>query len=864
VQVEPNRVYIIPPNHYMGIFDNTLKLARRPQSEMPPLPIDFFLRTLAEDRGHNAAGIILSGHGSDGTLGLEAIKGADGITFAQDPNTAKFTGMPRSAMASGCVDFVLPPESIARELAKLTQHPYLSAARAGKAGEPVGGSVRLYQKVFSMLRSATGVDFAQYKESTLKRRIMRRMVVHRFDELENYVRFLKRNPREVQALVQDALITVTRFFREIEAFEALRKKVFPAFLKHRARRTPILIWVPGCSSGEEAYSIAMSLVEFLGRRVSDFPMQIFGTDISGVAIAKARAGVYRGNIALDVPPDRLRRFFIKTDDGYRIKKSIRDLCVFARQDLCGDPPFSKLDLISCQNLLIYLGPELQKKVIQLFHYALNPDGFLQLSPAEAISGLSRLFIQVEQKQKLYAKASPRGRPEAAITPRFFLQESEPLAPPERAQSSEFEQGQLLARSDEQPRARGGKRAGRTRLRAEATQINQLRRELGSTQESLQAIIEEREATKLARAQLAAIVESSLDAIIGKTMDGIISSWNKGAERMFGYSADEIVGRSISVLIPPDQQGELRQTYERLKRGEVVEPSETIRIRKDGRPLQVALTISPIKSAAGIITGASSIQRDITERKRLEAEVLRVSEREQQRIGHDLHDGLGQQLTAIELMCQSLRSDLAAIRPELHEQTTQICQFLREAITQTRALAHGLAPFKLDANGLQVALAELAQTTSSLKRVRCRFLCPATLLLEDYEAVANLYRIAQEAVHNAVKHGQANEVTIRLAQTNGAVQLRVSDDGNGLPQSKEQSEGMGLRVMKHRTSVIGADLEVESKPGKGVTVTCTLRRNESLGSVSDKLSKGLGEPKEIKDDGGQQNRPTLTEANSDRG
>jgi signal transduction histidine kinase len=239
----------------------------------------------------------------------------------------------------------------------------------------------------------------------------------------------------------------------------------------------------------------------------------------------------------------------------------------------------------------------------------------------------------------------------------------------------------------------------------------------------------------------------------------------------------------------------------------------------------------------------------------------VSEREQQRIGHDLHDGLGQQLTAIELMCQSLRSDLAAIQPELHEQTTQICRFLREAITQTRALAHGLAPFKLDANGLQVALAELAQTTSSLGRVQCRFLCSSTLLLEDNEAVANLYRIAQEAVHNAVKHGQANEVTICLAQTNGAVQLKVSDDGKGLPKAKEQTQGMGLQVMKHRTSVIGADLEVESKPGKGVTVTCTLRRKGSVKGVDEKHSKGLGEPKETKDD--QQSSLIVPEENSDR-
>ena len=430
VKVEPNQVYVIPPDKYMGIADGTLKLVPRPPSEMPPMPIDFFLRALAEDRRHNAIGVILSGNGLDGALGLEAIKGADGITFAQDLNTAKFTGMPRSAVASGCVDFVLTPEAIACELTKITRHPHIAGAQAEKAEEPESAPGQIYAGILSILRSTSGVDFAQYKQSTLKRRILRRMVVRRIDKLEHYLRLLESNLAEVEALFEDALITVTRFFREADSFEVLLNKVFPSLLRDRSRQTPFRLWVPGCSSGEEAYSVAMSLVEFLGDKISDIPIQIFGTDISESAIARARAGVYRGNIALDVSADRLRRFFTRTDGGYRISKSIRDLCVFARHNLSGDPPFSRLDLISCHNVLIYFDLELQKKVVQLFHYALQPHGYLLLSRAEGVSQLFHLFTPVDKKRRLYTKTRPLAQPELAFAPKFFVEETEPAAPPE--------------------------------------------------------------------------------------------------------------------------------------------------------------------------------------------------------------------------------------------------------------------------------------------------------------------------------------------------------------------------------------------------------------------------------------------------
>ncbi|PYI86208.1 MAG: histidine kinase [Verrucomicrobia bacterium] len=430
VTVQPDHVYVIPPNKNLVIAGGSLKLVPRRMTDMPPMPIDFFLRSLAEDQRQNAIGVIFSGNGSDGTLGLEAIKGSDGITFAQDPKTAKVTGMPESAIASGCVDFVLPPDQIARELAKLPHHPYIASPPPEKGTEAAKPSQPL-AKIYSLLRAARGVDFAPYKQSTLNRRILRRMVVHRTEKLEEYVRFLHTHPAEVEALFDDILIAVTRFFRDPKSFRVLMKKVFPALIKDRSRELPIRVWVPGCSSGEEAYSIAMGLAEFLGNRATHYPIQIFGTDISEIAIAKARAGVYRANIAQDVSPERLRRFFTPVEEGYRIAKAIRDLCVFARQNLGADPPFSKMDLLSCQNVLIYFGPELQKRVIPVFHYALQPNGFLLLGPAEGIGGFSDLFTQVDKKQRLYVKTSPLAQPEVAFSAKVFDEQTPALtaAPP---------------------------------------------------------------------------------------------------------------------------------------------------------------------------------------------------------------------------------------------------------------------------------------------------------------------------------------------------------------------------------------------------------------------------------------------------
>jgi two-component system, chemotaxis family, CheB/CheR fusion protein len=400
--VEPDRIYVIPPNTNMAIQKGRLYLMPRTPDQQH-LPIDHFLRSLAEELGSRAIGVILSGTASDGTLGLKAVKAEGGITFAQDAKSAKYGDMPRNAVASGCVDFVLPPEGIARELVRIAHHPYLLQARAVEGTElPAEGEEEL-RRIFVLLRVAAGVDFTYYKHTTIKRRIKRRMVLHKLQELKAYVKYLEENRAELDALYQDILIHVTGFFRDPQVFEALKTEVYPSLTRDRQSGVPIRIWVPGCSTGEEAYSIAISLMEFLGDSAPAREIQLFATDISEASLEKARVGLYMENVTAEVSPDRLRRFFVKTPHGYQITKSIRDMFVFARQDVVKDPPFSRLDLISCRNLLIYLGVVLQKRLIPVFHYALRPTGFLLLGTSETIGPFGEHFLLVDKKNKIYAK-----------------------------------------------------------------------------------------------------------------------------------------------------------------------------------------------------------------------------------------------------------------------------------------------------------------------------------------------------------------------------------------------------------------------------------------------------------------------------
>jgi two-component system CheB/CheR fusion protein len=423
MRVEPNRIYVIPPNSDIRISKGALRVRTRPP-ELPHMPIDTFFRSLAEDQGGRAIGVVLSGTASDGTLGLNAIKAEGGITIVQSPESAKYDGMPRSAIAAGSADLVLPPDRIAEELVRLRRHEYLSRPRPAEVPEE---GERDLNEVFTMLRQATGVDFTNYKPGTIRRRTLRRMALHKFNTPAEYVRYLKEHREELDLLFQDLLINVTAFFREPATFKAIRSRILPTLFKGRSSDDTFRVWVPGCSTGEEAYSVAITVLEYLREARIDVPVQVFGTDLSEAALQKARAGVYPESIAADVSPERLRRFFVRVEGSYQIARFVRDVCVFAKQNVTKDPPFSKLDLITCRNLLIYLGPILQGKVMRLFHYALKPNGYLVLGASEHIGAAGEgLFEAVDKEHRIYSrKPAPMG-----VTPDFGSydeQRAEPAA-----------------------------------------------------------------------------------------------------------------------------------------------------------------------------------------------------------------------------------------------------------------------------------------------------------------------------------------------------------------------------------------------------------------------------------------------------
>jgi len=419
ITVQPNCAYIIPPNRDMAFLNGTLHLLEPTAPRGQRLPIDFFFRSLAQDQGERAIAIVLSGTGSDGTLGVRAIKGEGGMIMAQNPESTEFDGMPRSAIATGLVDYQLLPGEMPAQLIAYASHAL------GRAHQPAAISTpkteNALKKIFILLRNQTGHDFSQYKPNTIHRRIERRMAVHQINAIDHYVKFLQQTPVEVEALFRDLLIGVTNFFRDTEAFLALEEQIIPKLFDRKPAGSVIRIWSTGCSTGEEAYSLAILMQERIETLRQSYTIQVFATDIDSRAIATARAGLYPASIAADLTPERLARFFTPESDGsaYRIHKAIRDMLVFSEQDLIKDPPFSKLDLICCRNLMIYLGSSLQKKLIPLFHYALKPAGMLFLGTSEGIGEFDDLFNTIDRKAKLYQRKEDFHSTQRAALSRFL-------------------------------------------------------------------------------------------------------------------------------------------------------------------------------------------------------------------------------------------------------------------------------------------------------------------------------------------------------------------------------------------------------------------------------------------------------------
>lgn len=408
MEVKANNVYVIPPGKYMSIVDGHLKLAPRSFTSLGNFAIDYFFTPLATIYKNNAIGIVLSGTATDGTIGLKAIKAEGGITFAQD-ETAEFSGMPRSAHSAGYVDFVLSPAAIAKELMRLVKTPYttLPADKIEKA-ETIGEDAGDLEKILSLVKQKSGIDFfLHYKHASIYRRVVRRVILNKLLRLDEYYKMLKTNPSEIDALYNDFLINVTYFFRDPEFYKTLTNQVFPALLKQGRTVEPIRIWTAGCATGEEAYSTAICLLNYLEKNKLNVPIQIFASDLDLHAIEKARIGIYAASTLQKTPTNLIKRYFTQVNGQFQISKSVRSMCVFSQHNLLKDPPFSRMDLISCQNVLIYLESIAQKKVLQTFHYALKPTGYLFLGKSETTGASADLFIPLNKKVKLFGRASTK-------------------------------------------------------------------------------------------------------------------------------------------------------------------------------------------------------------------------------------------------------------------------------------------------------------------------------------------------------------------------------------------------------------------------------------------------------------------------
>jgi two-component system CheB/CheR fusion protein len=1219
--IQANHVYIIPPNKYMTLRGGVLRLTGPVERRTSQTSIDLFLRSLADDQQERAICIILSGTGSHGALGLKAVKAAGGMAMVQDPTTAEYERMPQSAIATGLADYILPAEQLPEALVNYVQHAHVIR---GTHTEVAPEAADHLSEVLALLRTRTKFDFRPYRKKMLTRRIERRMGLTHFDKIPDYLTFLRGHPEELKLLVRDLFISVTSFFRDPDAFAQLAKDAVAPLVQSKDADTVIRVWVPGCATGEEPYSIAILLLEQLAAAHKSCRVQIFATDADEDALTVARHGLYPDSIATDVSPERLSRFFAKVDEHtFQVNKQVRESVTFAAQNLISDAPFTKLDLISCRNLLIYLEPEVQKKVVTLLHFALNEGGFLFLGSSETIGRQTDLFDMLSKKWRIYRRLGPsrpervdfpilagsemRGtgqhRVEAArqpstnfsqVTQRLLLAEYAPAAVLINykyeifyyfgpcAQYLEFPTGQpthdlsLMAREGLRTKLRGAahravhenttvvltgvavKRNGsyyavRVTVRpiqlptapeglllitfedeapsspltperqaepSDESALRQMEYELKATREDLQSTIEELEssneelkasneeimsmneelqsaneeletskeelqslneelstvnnqlqekvdelettnndianllhctdiatifldvafrikrftpaATKLFNMidsdlgrplsdltprfgdpelvgdaqlvleqlvprekevstaegswwvrrivpyrtrdhridgvvitfvditerkkaseavvrRLAAIVESSADAIYSKNLDGIIRTWNQAAERLYGYTPDEAVGRSVEMLFPQDRAREFATVMAQLRRGETIQQLQTERIRKDGQRVLVALTASPIRDSSGQVVSASviardiserkraeqalldreerlqaildtaadaiitidgrsiiqtvnaatermfgytaaemidrnvtmlmasphreahdgymaryqqtgekhiigisreveakrkdgsifptdlavseikhlnlftGIHRDLTERKQLERDVVEVASREQQRIGQDLHDSVAQELTALTLLARDLAESLPTDPAKASQLLQRIDQGLHRSQQELRAVLRGLLPVAVDSEGLMAALADLAARSQQEGKVTCTFDCPAPVAVADNLTATQLYLIAQEAVHNALKHGHPRSIHIGL-ESNRFLVLRVQCDGIGMPAYPEsKGVGLGLRIMRNRAAIIGATLTIEPAKPSGTVVRCVLPR-----------------------------------------
>jgi two-component system CheB/CheR fusion protein len=1153
--IEPNRVYVIVPDRSLTVSDGRLRLSDLPGPRANRRPIDALFESLAHEYQDRAIGIVLSGTGSNGTAGMRAIKANGGMTIVQDPATAEFSGMPHSAIGAGAADFVLAPTAMPERLLQYVRHPYISVGERVAALE--SKEWERLSEILALLQVRTGHDFRSYRKPTLIRRIHRRMALKHSYRLGEYVAFLRDAPDEIEALVKDLLINVTSFFRDGEAWETLRLDVVRPLMLQRSEQDPIRVWVPGCATGEEAYSMAMLLVEELELANKHLDLTVFATDALPDALNQARLGIYPSSVVDDIPAERLRRFFDRREDTYQVKASLRELLTFAPQDLLQDPPFSKLDVVACRNVLIYIEGEVQAKLLTLLHFALRPGGYLFLGASETIGRQTEMFQPVSKKWRIYRRvgsprhdllqfpltplvrpgvpemekargggpsrgprpadlvrqllveryapasvlldqrnrvlhfqgrtdlylAQPAGEPTTDVLsmardglraklrialqraqregipvrvadaqvrrderlvpvaievlpitaggdgtlPQLlvtFLEEAAPSAAPtptpapigesvaagdqEREMEAvrdelrttieelETSNEDLKASNEEVVSMNEELQSTNEELETSKEELQSLNEELSTVNSQLQNKVEELESTSndlanlLANTDIATIfldtqfrirtftpkVNHLLDVLptdVGRPLqhfapklkgsdlvtdarlvlerlapaenevethagrwylhrtlpyrtrdnriDGVVITFVDITERklverqlaelsqLMGIRADQRmallqllkeVGSAANQastaedalaaavrLIAQHQSWALGHAYlcagtvaecvptsawyvgqgldadrlqattmsVRLSRGTgfagtVLETGAPIWveelqgdprwIRDEGllglkgavfypvlvqgevRAVLAFYSNHPIATEAALETVLSSVSfqlAQVLERDETARGVAFAVENEQRQMGQELHDRLGQSLSAVGMLARSLQQKIETQAVPRAGELNPLVQGIEDAKAELRLLARGLLPVDLDVGGLSIALQELAAHCSELYQIACRFEGDEVTTFQDSTTAIQLFRIAQEAVRNAAEHGQAKRVVIQLSGADGQFTLQVKDDGIGFERDAARSRGLGIRIMHHRAHAVGASLDITTAPGQGTLVRC---------------------------------------------
>ena len=946
VDVVPEHVYVISPRHHLTLHGSRLRVSARSGSPTEGV-IDHLFLSLANAQRERAVGIVFSGSGADGTSGMKAIKERGGLLFVQDPDEAESDAMPRSIIATGLADFVMSAaEMPARLMEVVAQAPRPVFAAEHQI---VPENEQALRNIMSRLRSKTGYDFSHYKRSALHRQLDRRMLIQHVDSLTRYALRLQEDDGEVEALFRNLLVNVTRFFRDPDAFHALGRDVLPKLFQEAAspeRESPaaVRVWVPGCATGEEAYSLAMLLAEQQYEIGFRAPIQLIATDIDEAALSAARSGMYSEAAAAGLSDERLERFFQRKNEGYQVTAAIRDMILFAAHDVTRDPPFSRIDLISCRNLLIYFEADMQERVLQRFSYSLRPAGYLFLGTSEGGDRASALFHPITKKFSLFQR---KDSADSASHLRFF-----PVTPLARRLkgSSDFDRTVVDPRPDDESHyandalilANQNMQSFNEELRSmmeeheiAEEELQSLNEELTTLNQELQNKIEEHrrlnsdlhnliqstrmatlfldqrlnvllytpESTKLfnllsidvgrplehlthrlayggvledarqvleegseierevqtqngswyimrimpyqtTEGQVGGVVLTFADISLQKEMeqvsehrfnlafhagpvaasiisrdDGCFLDVNEIFEQITGYTREEVLRLPAHTFgLPLAAEEDPSSTN---WPGDPARSEAETRIRtRSGSIRDVVVSMTPIE-----FNGRPcylSLFYDVTERKRLEREILLVSDREQRRIGVDLHDGLGTHLTGIAMMARGLARNLRKGRPVAAEDVDEIARLVSDGIEQARTLAQGLNPFLLEEYGLPVALQSLATNMQTQTGITCSFEEEGDGMTLGLERSLHLFRITQEALTNAARHGQASRIRIILSRNDREYRLTIQDDGAGFEPVNGQSPGMGLHIMRYRAEMIGARLDIASTPGSGTTVTCSFR------------------------------------------